>query len=466
MIIKKTIIIFSLLISFSSIIISQDTQEIRAVWVATNYRLDWPPPTFNTDIQKKSLIEIFDSIKSKNLNAIYFQVRSNGTVLFRSSYEPFSFYLDGKGGMPYDPLQYAIEEAHKRNLKLHAWINTVLVFEGKQFNIINNPEHVVRKKTEWIIEYYINGEKSYWLNPAIPEVRIYISDIIKELVEKYNIDGIHLDYIRYPGDKFNDDSLYYTYGKGLSRSDWRRKNITDLVELIYQKVKSTKPNVQIGATPIGIYKNHNNMYGLEGYEDVYQDSREWLRKNLVDYITPQVYWTFNENVKFDVVAKEWIDNSFGKKVIIGIGAFKDDVKNKIDTMIQYTRNIGAKGFALFRYSYVKDLRFQKIFNEIKSDNVESIKEDTFEPVNFSLLNGNYLKPRFAKKSRYYSEILIFSENDEYIEVIGVNENDEEIIIKQKIKPGKNIIEIKHNVEKYNEILLLFKSSNKMMRIKL
>lgn len=485
MLIKK--IYFSTILFFFTNFISIHPQinEIRAVWVATNHRLDWPPPTFNIDVQKKSLIEIFDSIKSKNLNTIYFQVRNNGTVLFKSSYEPFSFYIDGKGGMPYDPLQFAIEEAHKRGLAIHAWINVVQVFAGSEINVMNNPEHIIQKKPEWVVEDEKENSKSYWLNPGLPEVREYISNLIKELVENYDVDGVHLDYIRYPGKNFNDDSTYQLYGNKIPKDEWRRKNITDLISLINKKIKAVKPNIQLGATPIGINKNHKGMNGWQGFYEVYQDTKDWLRKGIIDYIAPQVYWSFGDKYQFDILAKDWVENSYGKKVIIGIGAFKNEVKNEIEKMIEYSRKIGANGVALFRYSNIKDYKFLAFNGNENSIKIESNKNhdsnvktknnfdkenNIFEDItpleNFSSYNDKFFKPVLIKKSNDYSEIIIYSESDDEIIIKGeTDSSNDEILLKTKINHGKNVLGLKINIENYKTIFLIFQKANKLMKLK-
>lgn len=348
------------LIFFSKTSEAQIERETRAVWVATNHRLDWPPPTFGQEKQKKSLEEIFDNIKSKNLNTVYFQVRSNGTVLFKSSLDPFSSYITGKinGSASYDPLEYAVKLAHERGLEIHAWINCVNVFSGNESSVENNPDHICQRKPEWIVEDVRDGSKSFWLDPGLPEVREYISDLIAEMVENYDVDGVHLDYIRYPGKNFDDDFSFGIYNGGLSRDDWRRNNITELIDLINKKIKAIKPYVKLGAAPIGVYKNQKGMYAWEGYTEVYQDSREWLRKGVLDYVVPQIYWGMNENPRFDLVAKDWLDNAFGRSVILGIGAYKENVKNEIGKMIQLSRSMNAGGVAFFRYSNIKDYEFK------------------------------------------------------------------------------------------------------------
>jgi len=481
MLIKKNLFLTILFFFINVLSAYSQINEIRAVWVATNHRLDWPPQTFNINVQKKSLQEIFDSIKSKNLNTIYFQVRSNGTVMFKSSFEPFSFYIDGKGGMPYDPLQFAIEEAHKRGLAIHAWINVVQVFAGSELNVMTNPEHIIQKKPQWIIE---DNSKSYWLNPGLPEVREYISNLIQELVKNYDVDGVQLDYIRYPGKNFNDDSTYQVYGNKLSKDEWRRKNITDLISLINKKIKAVKPHIQLGATPIGIYKNHKGMNGWEGFYEVYQDTKEWLRTGIIDYIAPQVYWSFGDKYQFDIIAKDWTENSYGKKVIIGIGAFKDEIKKEIEKMIEYSRKFGASGVAFFRYSNIKDYKFLSFSNDVNTTKLElnknqnstykaenkPLQENNNEEItsseNFSSYNSRFLKPALIKKSNDYSEIIIYSESEDEIIVKGERvKGGEEILLKTKINRGKNILSLKGNLENYKTIFLIFLKTNKLMRLK-
>lgn len=358
----KNFFFFLILIHFMNLqnIFPQDNRETRAVWVSTNFRLDWPPPTFDQEKQKQSLIKIFDDIKSKNLNTVYFQVRSNGTVLFNSSFEALSPYITGKIGVhgKYDPLAFAIEQAHKRGLEIHAWINTVLCFAGTETSTLNDSNHIFMRKPEWVVEDNRDGNKSYWLDPGLPEVREYLSDLIEEMTQNYDVDGVQLDFIRYPGKNFDDDFSYNVYGNGISKDDWRRNNITTLIELVYKKNKSAKPLVKVGAAPIGVYKNHKGMYGWEGYSEIYQDSREWLKRGILDYAAPQIYWSFDENTPFDLLAKEWVENSFGRNVVLGIGAYKENVMNNVEKMINYSRTINASGVAFFRFSNIRDHQFK------------------------------------------------------------------------------------------------------------
>lgn len=385
-------LMISSLIPFSKTI-AQSERETRAVWVATNFRLDWPPPTFDQEKQKQALIDIFNDIKAKNLNTVFFQAGMNGTVLFKSSFDPFSPYITGevdRDGI-YDPLQFAIEQAHKRGLEIHAWINCVRCFSGTELNILNNPNHITKRKPEWIIEDFRDGQKSYWLDPGFPEVREYLSDMIAEMVENYDIDGVHLDFIRYPGKNFDDEFSYGVHGAGLSVDEYRRKNITDLVELINKKIKEIKHFVKLGAAPIGVYRNQNGMTAWEGYTEVYQDSREWLRRGLVDYLAPQIYWGLNDNPRFGLIAKEWTENSFGRSIILGIGAYKPNVKSEINAMIQYSRTINAGGVAFFRYQNIKDVEFDSFEHKTYPDAMvwlDGIYPDPPTELNFKKSEAN------------------------------------------------------------------------------
>ncbi len=349
------ILLFAIAINLNA----QIERETRAVWLTTNHRLDWPPPIYNSEKQKNALIEILDNIKAKNLNTVYFQVRSNGTVLFQSSFEPLSPYITGEvdGSADYDPLKFAIEQAHKRGLEIHAWLNMINVFSSSEEKILSNPNHIYKRKPEWVIEDFRDGVKTYWLDAGLPEVRDFLSDMILEMVENYNVDGVHLDYLRYPGKNFDDDFSFNVYGKGLLKDDWRRANLDQLVEDINKKIKLVRPNVKLGAAPIGIYKRVKGMAGWESYYELYQDSYGWLNKGIIDYVAPQIYWGIEENPSFTIVAKDWKQNSAGKNVVLGIAAYKDNVKKEIEEQIKISRDIKSSGIAFFRYEHIKDYYF-------------------------------------------------------------------------------------------------------------
>ncbi len=335
---------------------AQTPRETRAVWVSTNYRLDWPPPNYNERTQKEALLKILDNIERKNLNTVYFQIRSNGTVLFRSSQELFSPYITGNIGEfgSFDPLEFAIEEAHKRGLEIHAWLNTMRVYSGNNISIKNSPLHISQIHKGWV---YKKADGSIWLNPGIPDVRNYLVELINEVVQNYDVDGIQLDFIRYPLTPIEDNESFAIYGNDKSLSDWRRNNITEFISLLNHRIKITNPKIKLGVTPIGIYKSIPNGRGMEGYTDVYQDTREWLRLGIIDYAVPQIYWDARSNPKFDVIAKNWIHNSYGKNIVIGIAAYKPEVYNEIEREINITRKLKTSGVAFFRYKNIKRKHF-------------------------------------------------------------------------------------------------------------
>ena len=363
----KYVLILIILISYLHNISAQAVRETRAVWISTNYRLDWPPPTYDEQIQKDELIKIFDDIERKNLNTIYLQVRSNGTVLFKSSFDPFSSYLTGKVDLmgSYDPLAFAIEEAHNRGLEIHAWINSMRSFNSSEVSILENDKHVCKQHPYWLYnKIEDNGSNSFWLNPGLPEVRDYLIELINELVENYDIDGVQLDFIRYPKEPIDDHDSYTIYGNGENIDDWRRQNINTFVMSLNRRIKSTKPLIKLGVTPIGIYKNLPNARGLEGYSDVFQDSREWLRMGIIDYIVPQIYWNIHDNPRFCDLVEDWSYNSFGKNVIIGTAAYKQNVYEELNKQIEFTRSSNSSGVAFFRYSNIKKIEFEKFEEKV------------------------------------------------------------------------------------------------------
>lgn len=354
-----------LLLFFFISISAQTERETRAVWVTTNYQLDWPPKTTDPKVQKDELIKIINDIDRQKLNTIYFQVRSNGTVFFNSEYEPYSPYLTGITGVKpdYDPLEFAINAAHKKGLEIHAWLNVVRCFGGTEEEILSHPDHLYQKHPDWLMKVNDNGKTMYWLDPGLPEVRNYLIDIILDMVYNYDIDGLHLDFIRYPHVPFNDEFSYNLYGNGQSIQEFRRSNITKFLEVLRINIKEIKPDLKVGVTPLGIYTNIPGAVGLEAFHDVYQASRDWLKKDLVDYAVPQIYWDLAENPKFEQLAKDWVANSHNKNMILGIAAYKPEVADEMEELIKVSRNTGSDGVAFFRYAFIKNKRFSSFQNK-------------------------------------------------------------------------------------------------------
>lgn len=354
-------LIFALLILFLnvSLLDSQPKQEVRAVWLTTNLQLDWPPRTLNQELQKKALLDILDDLKQKKFNTIYFQVRSQGSVMFKSLLEPWSQYLTGVlGGEPdYDPLKFILEEAHKRNFELHAWVNMIRCKTGEQFPQSSNPPHIMNRNPDWVKRSAESNVVSFWLDPGLPEVREYLKNISIELTRNYDIDGIQFDFIRYPGNNFDDSYSYSLFGNGMNISDWRRENINSLISEIYDTLTAIKPMLKVGSAPIGIYENLSGARGWEGKNSVFQDSREWLRRGKQDYLAPQIYWDLENNPRFDVLINDWIINNNGRQIIAGIGAYERNVFQQLDKLISVSRAYNSNGQSFFRYENISEKKF-------------------------------------------------------------------------------------------------------------
>jgi len=352
---KYFILIFTFFFGIS-LFAQKNSRETRAVWVTTNFQLDWPPKTYDAEAQKKALIKIFDKIKFLKLNTVYFQVRSSGTVLFNSSYEGFPFYLTGSFNEKpsYDPLQFAINEAHKRGLQIHAWVNVMRCYANEASIDLENIKHLYNKKPEWIVSKRYGDKTQGWINPGIFNARAYLIDLFAEIIEKYDIDGLHLDFMRYPAKDFNDQKTYKKSESELDINDWRRENINKFLQVLYIRSKLIREDVKIGVTPIGIYKNKLDAAGMQGFYDVYQEAEKWLDEKYVDYIVPQTYWDLKKNPKFDILADDWKKRAGERKVILGIAAYKPEVKKEIKELIDVSRRKNSDGVAFFRYQNIAD----------------------------------------------------------------------------------------------------------------
>ena len=332
---KKIILLIILVPTF---LLCQPKEEVRAVWLTTAFGLDWPK-SYNKEIQKEEIIDILDELKEANFNTIMLQVRARGDLIYPSKYEPWAKSLTGKLGKNpgYDPLKFIIEEAHKKGMEVHAWWNVYKVY-GKGIPSESFPEHVVLKYPNLCREYH----DEWWMDPGIPEVRKYLLKVVMEMVRNYDIDGIHLDYVRYPNKDFVDDNTYKLYGNNEDKSDWRRDNITKFVESLYDSLQAVKPYIKLGCTPIGIYKNTGNMHSWEAYYDTFQDPVKWIKDKKLDYISPQTYWKINSPPYYNLVIKNWEKIIDKKHIYPGIAAFQlnnyhenwkaEEILSQIDTL--------------------------------------------------------------------------------------------------------------------------------------
>lgn len=332
----KRIIIGICLLSFCCNLFAQKPpkRELRAVWIATVENIDWPSRKgLPSQQQQQELIDLLDAQKRMGMNAVVLQVRPVADAFYFSPFEPWSEYLTGRQGQApnpyYDPLAFAITEAHKRGMEFHAWFNPYrAVFNTRRSSIASN--HITRLHPEWFVTY---GDTKYF-DPGIPEVRNYVTQVIKDVVKRYDIDAVHFDDYFYPyripGKDFPDYNSYRKYGNGMRQDDWRRHNVDTIIQMLSQVIKAEKPYVKFGISPFGVWRNidrdpegSQTRGGQTNYDDLYADVLKWLKKGWIDYVTPQLYWEFGHRlVGYQVLVNWWNDHAYGKHVYIGHGAYR------------------------------------------------------------------------------------------------------------------------------------------------
>ena len=331
-------------------------REIRAVWLSTIYGLDWPHRPATTEAgrreQQQELRELLDRLQAANFNMVFIQTRLRGDVIYRSEIEPASKVFSGKyGKLPgYDPLAFVVEECHKRGMECHAWFVTFPL--GTEKSVREQGRLSVVRKNPKLCKRH-NGE--WYLDPGVPGTTDYILSLVKEIVNGYDIDGIHFDYIRYPEQArtFPDRKSYNQSGKKRSIEDWRRENINRMVGRIYDWVKQAKPWVQVSSSPLGKYSRIERVpnAGWTAYESVYQDPKMWLRRGKQDMIVPMMYYLHKNFFPF---LDNWVEGSYGRLIVAGLGAYRMDKSeadwsvNDITDQIDYSRYYGGAGCAFFR----------------------------------------------------------------------------------------------------------------------
>lgn len=314
---------------------SSASEEMRGVWVSSVYNLDYPSsPTTDPDKLKAEADEILDNCVKWGLNAVFLQVRPSGDALYKSDLFPWSKYLTGSVGTApqdgFDPLEYWVEAAHKRGLELHAWINPYRITRGKDTEWNSLPStHPAKMNPDWVVKY---SDGNYYFNPGIPEVRDLVTRGAVEIVQNYDVDGLHMDDYFYPGTDFNDAATYQKYGSSFSNiADFRRDSVNQLVAQLDTAVHNIDPDIQFGISPSGIWANKStdprgsNTNGSEHYVSSYADSLYWIESGLVDYIIPQIYWEIGHKLAdFATLADWWNDAVAGSDVhlYIGMGAYR------------------------------------------------------------------------------------------------------------------------------------------------
>lgn len=306
---------------------------MRGVWIATVANIDWPSSkTLTADQQRTELADLMARAASAGFNAIILQVRPAGDAVYPSDIEPWASLLTGTQGKSpgYDPLEFAIQEAHTRGLELHAWINPFRAGNTSD-TLVLAPTHVFKSRRELVRVYGGN----IWSDPGEPDVQDRAMSVIADIVRRYDVDGIHADDYFYPyvvngaGGQplaFPDDATYARYGAGLARDDWRRANIDRFVERMYREVHAIKPTVKVGISPFGIWRPGNpvGIQGLDAFASIYADSRKWLNQGWLDYLAPQLYWAIGApQQSFPLLLDWWISqNSFNRHIWPGLAAYR------------------------------------------------------------------------------------------------------------------------------------------------
>lgn len=309
-------------------------RQVRAEWIASVVNIDWPSRPGLSEAQQKTELEAFlDEAVGRRLNAVVLQVRPTADTFWPSNLEPWSKYLTGTpGGHPgYDPLAFAVQEAHERNLELHAWFNPYRVSMDTNRAALADGSPA-EEHPEWVVEY---GPQLYY-DPGIPEVRELTTDVIMEAVNGYDLDGVHFDDYFYPypraGLEFPDDDTFARYGDGYpdtaeGRADWRRHNTDLLIQELDRRIHSAKPWVKFGVSPFAVWRNQSTdpegsatTAGAETYDDLYADTRRWVREGWLDYVAPQVYWNIGfAPAAYDVLVPWWSEQVRGTDVQLYIG---------------------------------------------------------------------------------------------------------------------------------------------------
>lgn len=381
---------FLLLFIVTSIITysNGERKEFRGVWIATVDNINWPSKAGLTDEEQKAeYIALLDEMKELNMNAVIMQVRPTADRLYRKvTKEPWSKYLIGKNGIPpkYDPLQFFIDEAHKRGFEFHAWFNPfrITAIEGEKIP----KNHIVNKNPKWIIEY----NKRYYYDPGNPYTRKFIEDLIIEVAKKYNIDAIHMDDYFYPypvkgkNNKillFNDRYSYKRFGKNMKLDEWRRANTDRFIRNLNLKLKKVKPKVRFGVSPFGVWRNKSSdktgsdtKAGIENYDTLYANTRKWIQRGWIDYIAPQIYWDFQfKPAQYDILVDWWSKEVEGTDVDLYIGqalykiGSTKDWKNpyEIINQIDYNRDTkNVKGNIFYGFNKIQENSY-KIKDNLK-----------------------------------------------------------------------------------------------------
>ena len=330
----RNILVFCLL-SFSVAVFGQVT--FRGAWIATVANIDWPSEAAIGDsaTQQHEMTFLLDSLHSLGLNAIIFQVRPTADALYRSSFEPSSHWLTGTQGssLTWDPLAWTIEEAHKRQMEVHVWLNPYRVNLAKTDTSVICEDHIWKKHREWFWEY----NKQWYFDPGLDVTREWICTIVQDIISRYDIQAIHMDDYFYPypvGKKqLPDAETFARYPRGFTDiREWRRNNVNMAIQEISATIRECKDSVEFGISPFGVWRNANvdstgsaTTAGITNYDDLYADIRLWIKNGWIDYVLPQLYWEIGKKAAdYETLAHWWANEVRGTncKLYIGMAPYR------------------------------------------------------------------------------------------------------------------------------------------------
>ncbi|WP_431244197.1 glycoside hydrolase family 10 protein [Flavobacterium sp. P21] len=331
----KSIKIIILVLLIHSKIFSQQSpkREMRAAWISTVENIDWPSkPGLSDKEMKAEMITLLDNLRSYNLNTVIFQIRPTADAFYKSTKEPASHWITGTQGVApgFDPLQMMIDEAGKRGMNVHVWLNPYRVQKDTVRDVLSK-NHLYFKRPDLFLTY----GKTRYFNPGLQETRDFVASVVGEIVRKYDIQAVHMDDYFYPykiaGQEFPDEKAFAKEPRQFKdKDDWRRDNVDLIIKQIRDTIIANKPEVEFGISPFGVWRNiakdsegSKTAAGATNYDDLYANILKWQKENWIDYVTPQIYWHIGfDKANFEVLAKWWAEHKYGANVYVGHGDYK------------------------------------------------------------------------------------------------------------------------------------------------
>lgn len=345
---RPTAFIAALIISLAVHAAPRDFRDFRGAWIQTIYQ-GYDKRT--TDQNKAYLTELLDSLEAWGFNAVIFQVRPRADALYQSSLEPWSIYLTGQYGKApdpfWDPLQFMVDQCHDRGMELHAWLNP---YRAPATDEEIPPSHLLKLQPSRFVKY----GKSHYFEPSRPDNREHLCRVVADILRRYDVDGIHFDDYFYPypiaGQQFPDARAYTASHTKLTKGDWRRQNVNEMIAQVADTIAAVKPWVRFGISPFGIWRNASSdprgsdTKGLQNYDDLYADVPLWAEKGLIDYQIPQLYWEMDHRAApYRILCPWWGKNGRGRHIYIGQDAEKTLSKNELADKLSLAATHGIDG---------------------------------------------------------------------------------------------------------------------------